>query len=92
MPPRVSLTLTYPQSMDLSVRPCLTPSRYSEAIAVLYGTNRFHFHRDSIGTVKSLPFTFLPQRLASITAVDILWPQLGPLYTIPDHRPTYTFL
>lgn len=90
MPPRVSLTLIYPQPMDPSVCPCLTPSRYSEAIAVLYGTNRFHIQW--INTLKSLQFAFLPQRVASITAVDIFWPQLGTLYTIPDHRPIYTSL
>lgn len=57
---------------------------------MLYGTNRFHIQW--INTLKSLQFAFLPQRVASITAVDIFWPQLGTLYTIPDHRPIYTSL
>lgn len=92
MPPRVSPTPIYLQSMDLSVCSCLTPSRYSEAIAVLYGTNRFHIQRECFTTVESLQVAFLPQRLASITAVDIFWTQVGPLYTIRDHRPLYTSL
>ncbi|KFZ23071.1 hypothetical protein V502_02481 [Pseudogymnoascus sp. VKM F-4520 (FW-2644)] len=57
---------------------------YSEAIAVLYGTNRFHFQSDSVETIKSFPLTFLPQRLATITAVDIFWHQ--------SMRPGGTFL
>lgn len=74
--------------MDLGVSRCLTLSRYSEAIAVLYRTNRFHFQSDSIDTIKSFPLTFLPQRLATITAVDIYWPQ----NTTPRFMFLYTHL
>ena len=78
-----------PQVYNLRLCQPLIQSRYSEAITVLYGTNRFHFRENAIGTFDLLPLTFLPQRLANITAVDINWPEQSSLETIKDCMLSY---
>lgn len=50
---------------------CACRQAYSEGIDVLYGTNRMHF--EGMDMLCLLPEVLLPQRLAAITSVELLW-------------------
>lgn len=60
---------------------------YAECIDILYATNALHMSGNSY-FLQHLPNVFLPQRLASITSVNITW-VIDPFNSVPDQTTIY---
>ncbi|KAK7736590.1 hypothetical protein SLS53_007022 [Cytospora paraplurivora] len=57
--------------LPLEVRQKILTEAYADAIDILYSTNEFHLSDAKL--IRNLPRLILPQRLASIRALELLW-------------------
>lgn len=61
----------------------LTPaSRYADGIDVLYGTNAFHVNSRPL--IQEFPRLLLPQRLAVVRSLELIWTVQGPAGSAVD--------